>query len=516
MRRMLRPSLRLAPAPALALALAAACGSPPPATVGPQKVVLPVAPGSAQPGQASGPKRESPPAPLASKESPIPPATRSELASGLRVAVVQAGALPLVHVRVLVRAGMGYGTPGAAQLTAELLKDGGTKTLKGAELLSKLESLGASLGVDVDFDKTTFSVAVTKDKLDAALALLGEMVSAPRFDETELGKLKARLSDDARENARGSGTWAAYRVVFRELFAEKSPYATYDLVPAEIARVTGATVRDFHKRFYVAKNTTVVLAGDLDAKTGAAAVEKHFKGLGGGEPPKVDFPASIPPQKRRVVVVHRPKAEQSDVLVVTLAPPRADKDWPALRVAAQVLGGGVASRLFLDVREQRSLAYSTRASMVELAHGPLPAIAYAGTRTAKTTDAVTAVLEKVGEIATSAPPTEPEVQSARRYLSDIFAVQMESVGSIAELVVKEESLSLPPGYWDVYRAELRSLEPARAAAGAKRAFDASKALVVVAGDADVVAEPLARFGEVAVVDPEKDFATIKTLPAAGQ
>jgi predicted Zn-dependent peptidase len=507
----MRPSRALAPALALALS---ACGAPPPPTMGPPKVDLPVAPGGSARSGTSAPRRELPPPPLASKDAPIPLAARSALPNGLRVAVVTAGALPLVHVRVVVRAGMGYGTPGAAQLTAELLKDGGTKTLRGSELLSKLESLGATLGVDVDFDKTTFSVVVTKDKLDAVLALLGEMVSAPRFDEVELGKLKARLSDDARENARGNGMWAAYRVVFRELFAEKSPYATYDLLPAEIGRVTGATVRDFHKRFYVAKNMTVVLAGDLDAKTGALAVEKHFGGVRGGEPPKVDFPPSIPPQKRRVVVAHRPKAEQSDVLVVTLAPPRADREWPALRVAAQVLGGGVASRLFLDVREQRSLAYATRASIVELAHGPLPVIAYAGTRTVKTSEAVTAILEKVGEIAGGAPPTEPEVQSARRYLSDIFAVQMESVGSIADLVVKEEVLGLPAGYWDAYRAELRGLDAARAAAGAQRAFSADKALVVVAGDADAIAEPLARFGEVVVVDPERDFATVRTLPAA--
>src|SRR5256885_1241939 len=88
--------------------------------------------------------------------------------------------------------------------------------------------------------------AIARAQLDEALALLGQIVSEPRFDGTELRKLKARRADEAREAARGSGAWSATRVMFRELYAEQNPYSHYDMVPSEIAKVTEATLRDFH------------------------------------------------------------------------------------------------------------------------------------------------------------------------------------------------------------------------------------------------------------------------------
>ena len=113
---------------------------------------------------------------------------------------------------------------------------------------------------------------------------------------------------------------------------------------------------------------------------------------------------------------------------------------------------------------------------------------------------------------TSSPPTRPETTSARRYISDVFAIRMETIGSIADMVVTQESFGLPDGYWDAYRKQVRATEPAEAEAAAKKLYTADKALIVVAGDADVIAPELARYGEVTVVDPEKEFKTMRTVP----
>lgn len=491
---------------ALSVAALAACGGAVPASYGPEKVDIPVrdtTKGPKKPGGAAA--KQTPPAPLASRESPFPAVKRAKLPTGMDLAVVRAGSLPVVQVRLVVKAGANYGAPGAGAITASLLKDGGTKSMTSAQLLSRLETLGASLGVSTDFDKATFSLAVVKDKLPEALAVLAEMIAAPRFDEGELKKLKARMSDEADEAAKSNGTWMAMRVAFRELYADKSPYATYELLPSEIAKVDGKAVRDFYKAFYVPKNTELVLVGDVDADGAEALAKKHFGAFAGGDPPKVEFPAQIAPAKRRVLVVDRPKSVQSDVFVVSLAPERSTPAWADLRVANQVLGGGVASRLFMDVREQRSLAYSTRSQIVELAHGAQPLVCYAGTQTPKTADAVQGLIDNLGKMA-AGPVLDAEVLSARRYLSDIFAVRMETIGSIADLVVMADALGLGDGYWDKYREAVRSVDVAHAQAASKTLFVPDKSLVVVAGDAAVIAPVLARFGEVVVLDPSKNFA----------
>ena len=82
-----------------------------------------------------------------------------------------------------------------------------------------------------------------------------------------------------------------------------------------------------------------------------------------------------------------------------VAPPRSSQDYPDLSVANQVLGGGVASRLFGDVREQRSLAYSTGSRILEVAQGKEPIFAYAGTATKKTGLAVQGILENLDKMA---------------------------------------------------------------------------------------------------------------------
>jgi predicted Zn-dependent peptidase len=496
-------------------AVTAGCGGTGAASFGPTKVEIPASAGALRPAteSTSVPTAMSVPPPSgATKESPFPAVARAKLANGMGVDVVTSHTLPIVQVRVLVRAGSGYGpSPGVATLTGDMLKDGGTRAMTSAELLRRVETLGADLGVATDFDATVLSMAVTKVQLPEALEILSQVIREPRFDNDELRKLKARTSDEVQGAARSSGSYTATRMVFHELFPEKGAYGTYSLVPSEVAKVDAAAVREFHRRFYVPKATTLVLAGDVDEAAAKALAEKKFGGWTGGEPPKVEFAPPRAPGKPRVVIAHRPKSVQSDVYVAMIAPPRKTPEWPAVRVANQVLGGGVASRLFTDVREQRSLAYSTSAQVLELAHGDQPLVAYAGTETSKTAQAVRGLLENLAGMVSS-PPTQAETTSARGYISDVFAIRMETIGSIADLVVTQESFGLPDGYWDAYRKQVRATEPAEAESAAKKMYTTDRAIIVVAGDAGVIAPELAKYGEVTVVDPEKEFKTMRTVP----
>jgi zinc protease len=500
----------------VALALVTACGGGGTgSTYGPGKVEIPAADGSRKAkDDKSGERRESPPPSGATKASPFPAVGHAKLANGMELAVVTSRALPIVQMRLLVRAGSGAGkAPGIAELTAQMLKDGGTRAMSSAELLRRVETLGANLSVSTDFDGTVLSMGVTKDMLDEALSLLSQVVREPRFDESELRKLKARTTDEAEDAARSNGTWTASWLVFRELFGEAHPYGTYGLLPSQIAKVTSAHIRDFHRRFFVPKAATLVLAGDIDDAAAKAAAEKTFGAWTGGEPPKVDVPPIRALDKTRVIVAHRKRSVQSDVLVAMIAPPRKSEEWAHVRVANQVLGGGVASRLFADVREQRSLAYRTNAQVLELSRGEQPLVLYAGTQTDKTQEALAGLLENAAKM-TSAPPTAEETATARRYLSDVFAIRMETIGAIADMVVTQESFGLPNGYWDVYRKAIRATEPADAARAAKKMYASGNALVVISGDADVVAPALAKTYEVTVVDPEQEFKVLKTLPPA--
>ncbi|MEJ7728704.1 MAG: pitrilysin family protein [Polyangiaceae bacterium] len=485
-------------------------------------------PDAQPPGGTHGAGKQLPPTPATSStvEAPppsgppraflVPKPTWVDLAGGMRLATVESKTLPLVQLRVVVLGGRSADgeRPGLAALTGELLKDGGSGNMSSRELLSRIESLGGSLSIDTRADKTTLGLAVTKDAMAEALSLLATVVTRPRLDAAELGRLKKRETERVANAARTSGRWAASMVLWRDLFtlpAERHPYAAYDATGPELDKLTVADCRSFHQRFYVPKNMFVVVAGDTTAALAKDAVDKAFTGFHGGDPPPLIFTAPVPQGQRPITVVHRPNSKQSDIYVALLGPERKSPAWTETAVANQVLGGGVASRLFVDVREKQSLAYTTWSSLVEVANGPVPFIAHAGTQTPKTGLALEALLAHVHAIG-QGPPSAEEVETASRYLGDTLAIRIETIGAVADEVVSLRTLGLPDDYYDGYRRELREVTPPLAARAAAENLRDAQALVVVAGDADRIGPLLSRFGEVKVVDPVRNFERVRSIP----
>ncbi len=357
-------------------------------------------------------------------------------------------------------------------------------------------------------------MAVTKDNLFKAAELLGTVVQSPRFSGIEFDKLKRRAIDRAADAARGSGSWAASMVLYRDLFAlptDHHPYASFDASPADAARLTSADCRATHRKWFIPKNAFLVIAGDTSPDEVKAVVVKTFGGFSGGEVPAISYPDPPAPGRRRITIVDRPKASQSEVYVATLGLERGDKNFPTFVAANQILGGGVGGRLFKEVREKRSLAYSAGSSIVELAHAPAPLVAHAATQTAKTGVALEALLEESARLGKTAPD-EGEVAAARRYLADILAVRLETIGAVADELVRLKSLGLPDDYDDTFRRELADVTSPLVTKLAGERLREEHEIVVVAGDADVIGPMLRHFGEVKVLDPTREFARVRSIP----
>ena len=512
---LIRRSLGLTKVALLALAaLAAGCGGAPPPPRPVERATIPVEDTTPRP-KAKVVEKEPPPESGAAKAFRFPASVWSELPSGLKVGTIPNHALPLVQIRVVVLGGKAADgeRTGVAALTGLLLKDGGAGGLSSRDLVNRIASLGAELSIDTDFDSTTLSLAVTRDHLDEAMALLGTIVQRPELNNAEFEKLKRREIDRVADLARTSGRWGASMVLYKDLFtlpAEQHPYATFDATPADLARLTVNDCRALHRKLFVAKNTFIVVAGDTTPEAVKAAAEKPFAGYRGGEPPEISFTDPNPPESLKITLVDRPKSSQSDIFVGVLGPERADKDWAAFAVANQVLGGPFAGRLFLDIREKQSLAYSARSAIAELAHSPSLLIGSVGTQTAKTGLSLKALLENMDRIGQTAPE-DGEVEIARRYLADVFAVRMETIGAVAGEVARLRVLGLPDDYNDAYRKELGDITPALALKAASGSARSGHMVVVVAGDAQAIGGMLSRFGEVKVVDPTRNFERVRTI-----
>jgi zinc protease len=464
---------------------------------------------------AADPLSEPPPSGI-TPTTPFPPVAHHRLQNGLELAVITRSTFPVIELRLIVRSGQATdgSHPGLAALTGRLLKDGGAGRFTSRELAERTEALGSRLSISTDRDSTRIGLGVTKGDLGPALEILQAVAKSPRFSAEEFKKLRQREIDRVRDRARTSPAWLGAMALYRELYelpVSVHPYARYDSQPDDLAHIGLEDAKRWYRTHVTPENATLVVAGDVDAADVERAANEWLGTWRGARPSPESFPDPHGPETRELLVVDRPGSSQSNVLVGTLGPERSSAAYPALMVANQVVGGGTAGRLFLDVREKRSLAYSTSSWVEEPAHGPMPIVLSAGTQTAKTAETVAALLEHFARLGESAPSAE-ELERATRFLSDSFLFKMETAGALADLQSRLIVLGLPDETYDEYRRAVRDLDAARVTATAGRYFKKGAEVIVVVGDASTIAKPLARFGKVSILDPEQDFAIKATLP----
>jgi predicted Zn-dependent peptidase len=505
-------SIRFIGVAALTLA-ALGCAAAPPHVA--PTIAPPARPAPKAPEPPADPLATPPPAGIAA-DAKFPTISHSRLDNGLELRVVTRKNYPIIELRLVLFSGTASAgsEPGVASIAGELLKAGGAGPWSAADLAEHAESLGASLDVVTERDSTRITMGVTTADLDAALDLIGAVAQKPRFAPIEFDKLKQRELERVRNAAKASASWAGSMVLYRELFdlpTAVHPYAHYDAKPSELDKLTLASCKRWYQSNVTPENAALVIAGDVDPSAAEAAVKRVFSSWKGGKPSGPTFNQPLPQTERTVWLVDRPHSAQSQIYVAGLGPERSTSAWPALAASNQILGGGVAGRLFLDVREKRSLAYGTGSSLEEPAHSPVPIVLSAGTQTAKTGLALQALLENLQKIA-SAPPSDAEVGMASRYLSDSFLFRTETLGAVADLTVKLAVLGLPDDYFDVYRSALRKLDNASVYEAAQKYFNFKNPVMVVAGDAARIALPLSHFAKVVVIDPEHDFQPGRSLP----
>jgi zinc protease len=460
-------------------------------------------------------QRQPPPPAGPSPEWHFPTVVDQTLPNGLAVKLVSRSTIPLVDLQVVLRSGQATdnGKAGVAVIAGEMLKVGGTGKWTSRELLERVEALGSHLEVVTQRDSTTISLSVTANQFEEAMKLLSSIVLEPAFNVTEFNKLKRREMDRVESAARSDAAWATNMVLYQKLFggAGQHPYASYDATATQIDKLTLADAKKWYGQHSVPPNAALVVAGAVAPEVLSKAAATYFGKWRGVAPKPLAVPAVELRPGLQIYLVDRPKSPQAELVLASLGPARKSDTYATVKVANQVLGGGVAGRLFQDVREQRSLAYSTYSSVDEVVNGPEPLLLRAGTQTAKAGLTLQALLEHAQKIGAT-PLTDAELESARRYLTDVFLLRTETVGALGQMAGSLWLHGLPNQYFETYRDLVRKTDIAQVQAVAGQYFAPTRSIAVVAGDAARLADPLSHFGEVIVIDADKGFEQRKVVP----
>lgn len=415
---------------------------------------------------------------------PFPKAATRTLANGLRVYVVADREQPAITARLVLDAGAAHdpaGKPGVAEMTANLLTQGTAKR-NAQQIAEAIDFVGGSLSASADKDGTYVTVTVVKKDLALALDLLSDVVGNAAFQEEELDRRREQLLSGLRVQYSDPDYLAT--VVFNRRLYGEHPYGLPDEGTPDSAR---ALKRDdlvkFRDTYYQPGGALLAFAGDITPAAAFAAAEKYFgswarKSASGGSATGAPQPAG--PQGRRILLVDKPDAVQTQIRVGRIGLRRNSPDYIPLYVTNRIFGGGFNSRLSTEVRVRKGLTYDASSRFDSRKEtGSFTASTF--TRTEATVEATKLVVDLIEKMATGAVARE-ELDFARDYLAGVFPIQTETAEQVANRILTVEQYGLPADYNDTYREKILAVGPAEVKAMAEKYFDARNLDLVLVGN----------------------------------
>ncbi len=372
------------------------------------------------------------------------------LANGARAYFVESRELPMLQVRVVFDAGASRdpaGKAGVATLTAAML-DEGTNGLSANDVAVRFEGVGAEFGAGVDRDMASVSLRSLSDPglLDPALDLLAQLLAAPAFPAADLELKRAQSLIALQKDAQSPGAIAA-KAFYRELYGQH-PYANDPLGDENsLKAITREDLIAFHRRYYVGANAQVVIVGDVSKRQARKIAERIVGRLPAGK-----TPGPLPPVRKLnkgwLKHVTFP-ATQTHINMGHPGMRRGDPDYFPLYIGNYILGGGgLVSRLSVEVREKQGLSYSVYSYFLPL-RMPGPLLIGLQTKNTQRDRALKLVRQVLTDFAVNGP-TEKELEAAKKHLTGGFPLRIDSNGKIAEYLAVIAFYGLPLNYLDEF------------------------------------------------------------------
>ncbi|HYT74419.1 MAG TPA: pitrilysin family protein [Vicinamibacterales bacterium] len=445
---------------------------------------------------------ERPPRPLAAHDVKFPPYAMRTLANGLQVIAVSHHEQPAVSLRLIVRAGAAQdpeNKPGVASMAATLL-DQGTTTKSAEQIADTIDSIGGALGTGAGADMTSISAIVMKDSLSLGLDLVSDLALHPAFAKEELERQRQQSL---------SGMQVSYDdpefladLVFNRLVFGFHPYGRPQSgTPETIAALTREDLVAFHRRWFGANNAILAIVGDVTPDEAFAGAERAFGAWAKSAAEPVP-PVDPPPPTRRLVVIDKPGAVQTEIRVGNIAIPRKHADFMAVDLAAKILGGEGANRLHRVLRSERGLTYGASADFNALRQtGNI--VAQTNTRSETTGETLRLMIDEIWKLQRERVG-DRELEGAQEYLTGSFPLTIETPSQIATQILNAVFFGLSLSDLQTYRERVNAVTPEDVQRVARGYLHPDRLTIVLVGDASAFLKQL----------PGAGFDKVDVIPAA--
>lgn len=376
---------------------------------------------------------------------------------GARVYFVENHDLPMLDVSVAFDAGSARDTldkAGLASLTRSLMSKG-AGPWNEQEVAERLADVGAVLSGSFDADRAGFTLRSLSSppEREPAVSVLKAMISSPHFPEDVLEREKARAIAGLKEAA----TKPDYLgdKAFQAAIFGNHPYALPESGEVEtIAKLSRADLDDFYRRHYRAKNLVVALMGDISRSEAERIADELASCLPEGEAAAALPPVPVPATGSEQVIPHH--ATQSHILVGMLGMKRDDPDYFPLLVGNYVLGGGgFDSRMLIEIRQKRGLAYSAYSYFMPMREAGSFQMGLQ-TKRESTGEALQVVRDTLGHFLADGP-SEAELTQAKNNLMGSFPLRLDSNKKILEHLALIGFYRLPLDWLETYTKKVEAV-----------------------------------------------------------
>jgi predicted Zn-dependent peptidase len=408
---------------------------------------------------------------------------RFELANGTPVYALRDDQFPLVNIAVYFRGG-GYlvpvGSEGLHTIADVVWRTGGAGELTASELDEELDYLAANLSVSIGDVTGSVGLNVLSKDLEAAMALMMDVLTKPRFQDDRFAKAKDDLIQDMK--TRNDNTASIESREWSRLIYGDDFFTNRLATQASVASLTPAAARAFVTSLVRADNIVVAVSGDFDPAAIKSMLEESIGAL-----PKLESPLPAIPQPDHtpapgVYLIDKKDVNQGRVSFGHIGYKLGDPDQFALMIGNDIVGGyGFTARMMKTIRSDEGLAYSAYSALGFPTSYPGTLRGFFQSKSSTCAYATEIGFDLYEQMRTD-PVTDEELTVSKNQFIETFPQNFGSASQTVSIFAVDELLGRPHDYWMTYRDNVAAVDADSISRAFKAKVHPDRMIVLVVGN----------------------------------
>ncbi len=387
----------------------------------------------------------------------------TRFSNGLNLVVQETDQSDVVGIAIYIDSGVAEEDPekaGAAYMLMRMLPQG-TSHRNADEISDELAALGTSLTPVTSYDYSAIKMKCVRDDFEESFELLSDVLMNPSLPIDNFDIELDKTISSIKANDDQPGSYAAK--YFRQALFGEHPYGRPVTGYIEtLSKLTPVDLYEIHQNRFVPTNFTVVVVGKVDAEDVRQIVEKHLGKLEMTGKERYNIDKIVYPGGARKVLFK--DSQQGYVLMGNLVSEAGHEDAAAVEVAATILGGGMSSRLFSDLRDEQGLAYALGTSTSYYRHkgyimsyiGTAPENLHPAPSHPSDSKSENELWKKIDQLR-SDPVSEEELIRAKNYIAGSYLRSQEKNLQKASTIGYWEIMGLGLDHGDKYLEEIQQV-----------------------------------------------------------